>query len=136
MIQPRQLKKLKSILREIPHRHLAVKCCGESVNVYDIERLWRESSDLPVFKKSVSEFPLDSSFPWFLTSAAPTVSEIISHMRRIAKADLQHPILLDTRGAVLDGTHRLAKCVLEEIDEINCVQFLTEPTPDWTIGLA
>ena len=50
-------------------------------------------------------------------------------MKYIRDADLTKPIILSAEGHVLDGLHRLAKCLLEGISEIPAQQFEDNPPP-------
>ena len=127
------LEKAIAVLRENEHLHLALKTDGHIVKIFDIHRLWKLAEHLPVTERHVSEFDLATAFPWFLTNAPPTVAEIIDHMRRIMRAELDYPVMLDANGGVLDGIHRIAKCVIEDIPVVKCVQFSEGPVPDWQI---
>lgn len=43
----------------------------------------------------------------------PTLKKYADDMKRIKEADLSYPILMNTKGKILDGYHRVAKAVLE-----------------------
>lgn len=121
------------ILEQNKDKHLAVKIVQNEIHIFDIKRLWKESSNFSRINVMTRDFDLDSTFPWFLTTKQPTVREILSHMKRIIAADLTYPILLHSNGNVLDGMHRIAKAVLEEKESVCCIRFKSGPKPDWIV---
>ena len=46
-----------------------------------------------------------------------------NHRKRIEKADLSYPIILNPDGNIADGMHRLCYVVLNNIETVNCCQF-------------
>lgn len=56
---------------------------------------------------------------------------MIEHIRLIEEADLSFPIILSASGAVMDGMHRVAKAVLQGVQEIDAVQFEQDPEEDY-----
>ncbi len=106
---------------------------GETL-IYDVDRLWRLSADLPVVSIPLAqvESELDYPYQWFKT-AKPSPRAVAVHARRIYEADLSFPIILSARGLVMDGIHRIARAWLEGRTEINAVQFATDPQPDQII---
>src|SRR5262245_7861696 len=55
---------------------------------------------------------------------------MVDHVKLIRDADLSFPIILSASGAVMDGRHRVAKALLENLDTIEAVQFVEDPEPD------
>ena len=55
---------------------------------------------------------------------------ILYHIKRIEKADLNYPILLDPDGCIIDGWHRIAKAVLNEDLTIKAKRLQIMPEPD------
>lgn len=97
--------------------------------IYNVERLWELARALPV--KSV---PLDTIKEldedcWFC-GTLPTLRKVGEHARRINNADFSHPIILNARGGLMDGGHRVVKAWLDGKTEIAAVQFPADPEPD------
>lgn len=93
------------------------------------ERLWSLSKDLPVRSVPIEEIPELEQNCWF-QSRPPTVKEVAAHAKRIFDADLNYPVILNDRGGLMDGGHRLSKAYLEGQTHILAVQFETLPEPD------
>ena len=80
--------------------------------------------------------PLQSLVPeidrmrWFNPAMPPTIRRIVSHCIKIQHADLSYPILLGPAGQVIDGSHRLAKALLEGHDSIDAIRITAMPPPD------
>jgi hypothetical protein len=51
-------------------------------------------------------------------------------MKRIMKADLNYPIILDEDGEIIDGRHRVIKALYLGHKTIKAVRFDTNPEPD------
>jgi hypothetical protein len=103
-----------------------------SVLVWRVERLLQLARGLPrksVPLSSITEF--DTVY-WFggPQEIKPTCRAVVEHAKRIAEVDLAYPIILAAEGWVMDGMHRVAKAVLEGMQEIQAVQFEKNPEPD------
>lgn len=94
-----------------------------------VDRLIELSKDLPVFEMEVKSFRELDWNVWFKRN--PTIREILEHMSRIEKADLQYPIILSSAGIIMDGCHRLAKAYMNNHEKIRVVQFQEDPDPDF-----
>lgn len=104
--------------------------------VWDVHKLWKLAAELDVVEVPVVdlEHHLDEMC-WFDTAQyVPTVKAIAEHSEKIQGADLSFPIILSTRGEVMDGMHRLAKAWLEGKPTIKAVQFPEDPDPDYIEG--
>ena len=55
---------------------------------------------------------------------------MVRHMELVNEADLSYPVILGTEGQVMDGMHRVARCLLEGRDVVSAVQFVEQPEPD------
>jgi hypothetical protein len=98
-------------------------------------RLWAAAAGLPVRRveiASIAEFDEDC---WFGEAHAPTCRAVAEHARRIAAADLSHPIILSSDGQLMDGGHRVAKAWLAGLTEIDAVRFEVDPPPDFVTPL-
>ena len=101
---------------------------GEQL-IYNVERLWELAKSLSpkqVLLEHIKELDEDC---WF-GGKAPTLRQVGEHARRINNADFSHPILLNARGGLMDGGHRVVKAWLDGKTEIEAVQFATDPEPD------
>ena len=101
---------------------------GDSVYKWDVSDLHAAVAGLPVNEVPTDRFNLDVD-AWFGEACEPTIRNVVNHMRRIRDADLSEPILLSAEGHVLDGLHRLAKCLLDGIPTIRCQQLEVNPIP-------
>jgi len=104
----------------------------QGIDAWDVGRLVDLSANLPV-----QEIPLESikeidSDYWFAGSLEkPTVRKIVEHLTLIQEVDLNHPIILGFDGRVMDGMHRIARCLVEGRSSISAVRFLIQPEPDY-----
>jgi len=71
------------------------------------------------------EEPISSGF-----EEPPTWKSIVEHIRLIDRADLSFPIILSSEGRVMDGMHRAAKALIQEVDSLPAKQFAQDPAPD------
>lgn len=104
---------------------------------WEVERLWELSEDLPVEQVPVValEHLLDEVC-WFNTGPEahadrPTVKAVAEHSERIYSADLDFPIILSSKGEVMDGLHRLAKAWMFGKETIKAKRFKVDPEPCW-----
>lgn len=103
---------------------------GETL-VYNVERLWMLTEELPVQTIPLSqvEDELDYPYSWFKTKK-PSPREVARHAQLIYEADLSYPIILSAKGIVMDGLHRISKAWLLGVTTIQAVQFVQDPKPD------
>ena len=97
---------------------------------FSTARLWRLVEGLPVTEvpiDSIVEFDQDC---WF-HGQAPTCRQVAEHARRIAAADLAHPVILSAGGGLMDGGHRIAKAWLTGATIVRAVRFAVDPEPDY-----
>lgn len=103
--------------------------------IWYTENLWPLTAGLPVF-----DLPLESVKAWTGAPALDedcwfgghpaTLREVAKHSARIQAASLEHPIILNFDGSLMDGGHRLCKALLEGHETIRAVQFVAMPPPD------
>ena len=67
---------------------------------------------------------------WFGVSSLPTIREVANHCRRINDANLDHPVIINANGLLMDGGHRIALALLEGRTAIRAVRFEDMPPPD------
>ncbi len=59
-----------------------------------------------------------------------TVDDFVYHMKRIENTNLEYPILLDDRGTICDGWHRVCKALLRGDTTIKAIRLSTMPEAD------
>ena len=98
---------------------------------WDIDRLVESATGFEVKRIPLSEIrELDEEY-WFTSGEnRPTCRLIAEHMRLVQEADLHFPIILDSRGRIFDGMHRVVKAFLERRETIEAVRFTQDPEPD------
>ena len=101
---------------------------GNEVHFWHVPDIQIAAEGLPVKQISTKTFDLDID-AWFGEACVPTIKNVVHHMKYVRDADLKNPIILSAEGHVLDGQHRLAKCLLEGISEIPAQQFKVNPPP-------
>jgi hypothetical protein len=99
---------------------------------WDVDRLVALSRHLePKYVDLSAIQELDENF-WFGGEGdTPTCRAIVEHMQLIEAVDLIYPIILCSKGRVMDGMHRVSRALLEGVPTIKAVQFLEDPEPDY-----
>ena len=95
--------------------------------VYLATSLIEQSKNLPVFDAPLSTIYLGSE----VFTAITNVYDLANHMKRVQETSLEHPIIMDERGFIMDGWHRVAKALLEGRSTIKAVRFEQTPAPDY-----
>jgi hypothetical protein len=101
-------------------------------DAWDVTHLIELSANLPV-----KAFPLSSireldTVYWFAADGSPaTVRILVRHMQLVNDVDLSYPVILGRDGEVMDGMHRVARCLLEGRSTVSVVQFPEQPEPDY-----
>ena len=100
---------------------------------WDVHRLIELSSSLTPSLINLNEISeIDENY-WFGDgSVIPTGRVIAEHIKLVMETDLEFPIILCSKGRLMDGMHRVLKALLEEKDTILCVRFIEDPEPDYT----
>lgn len=92
---------------------------------WDSTTLYTAAKDLPTFDLPLIGIATDF-LPWVLNN----FSDVIYHLKRIENVKLEHPIILDTNGIVIDGWHRIAKAVLKGDTTIKATRLKQMPLAD------
>ena len=93
---------------------------------WSVTRLIEYSKGLPVF-----EMPLAGIFIGEKVFAeSRTARSIAEHVKRVNETSLDHPILLDPDGFIMDGWHRVVKALVEGRETIKAVRFTKMPVSD------
>jgi hypothetical protein len=90
---------------------------------WSVCRLFELARNLPVM-----EVPLDHLSVWHYYQRL-TMRELVMHIKAIEAADLNMPIILDEDGEIMDGRHRVMKCMWLGIPTIKAVRFDENPSP-------
>jgi hypothetical protein len=53
------------------------------------------------------------------------------HLKRVQDTSLEHPVILDQYGMIMDGWHRVVKAILEGRETIKAVRFEKTPKADY-----
>lgn len=98
---------------------------------WSVEDLWEAAKEYPVELIPVVDL-VDKLNGTCWTEGAgedATPQWVLGHTRRILKADLNCPILIDEKNNILDGVHRLCKAVLDGRDNIAVQRIERLPEP-------
>ena len=106
---------------------------GNVRQVYLVARLWELAANLPVKKIPLDEIQTKRNV-WFHRTK-PHLANFIKHAKRVEKAKLKYPIILNSKGHIMDGHHRVVKAFLKKRETIKAVQFEVDPSPDFTTPL-
>jgi hypothetical protein len=99
---------------------------------WDIRRLIELSSDFPIEHIRLADIAELDETHWYAHEGdSPTCRSLLLHMQLIDEADLDHPIILDQDGRVMNGMHRVCKAVREGKDKVLAVRFAANPEPDF-----
>ncbi len=115
----------------MPEKHSRRVAAGRAV--WYTEHLWHLARELPIRMMAVADISELDQDCWFGSSHIPTCRAVAQHAQRIWDADLSYPIILSANGGLMDGGHRLAKAWLLGLTDIQVVQFVSDPEPDYVI---
>lgn len=93
-------------------------------NLYSVARLLDDTKDVPVFDCPLAALDLTGEI-W----RGCDMFELADHVKSCMDADLDHPILLDWRGAVADGRHRIIRALAEGRRTIKAKRMWWKPEP-------
>jgi hypothetical protein len=105
----------------------------DGFDAWDVTHLIELSANLPVKEAPLTSIRELDSVYWFGADGSPsTVRILVRHMQLVLDVDLSYPVILGSDGSVMDGMHRVARCLLEGRLTVPAVQFLEQPEPDHT----
>lgn len=102
------------------------KLGNRTFQVHDCIRL---AKDLPVEDVQIRHMYMAYGCP-----CGGTLRSFVAHMRMVTSADLDCPVLLDEDGMLIDGKHRLARALLEDIPVIKVKRFDVDPEDGYVSG--
>ena len=94
-------------------------------NLYAVARLVDDTKSLPVFDAPLAAIQLASA-PW----DGSDMYALAFHVKRCMDADITCPILLDWRGRIADGRHRVIKALALGKRTIPARRMTWKPDPD------
>ena len=106
---------------------------GQHIEVFNVSRLWKLTSNLPVSQRATAELN-ESASVWF-NKKRPTIGRVVRHIRKILDVDLSYPIILSADDCIMDGYHRFARALLESREFIDVVRFEIDPEPDQILAV-
>ena len=103
----------------------------DGLRAWDVHRLVELTKDLPVVQVPLSAVrELDEPY-WYGHGDIPTCRSVAEHAQLINESDLKFPIILSSDGRVMDGMHRVAKAVMQNISNLPAKRFSQDPEPDY-----
>lgn len=93
--------------------------------VYNALKLIEESKKYKVF-----DFPLAAVNLSLNPFKCDNLDYFIFQMKRVNNTDLAYPIILDDKGQVADGWHRIVKAILKGHRTIKAIRLEKMPEPD------
>jgi len=101
-----------------------------------VDELWENAKELPVEYMPVEALvgQLNGTC-WTDGDEDVTPQWVLGHTRRILKADLNYPILINSENMILDGIHRLCKAVIEGKVEVAVQRIDPLPTPTFSTSV-
>ena len=97
---------------------------------WDVDRLIELTRSLPRRRVPLSDIR-ELSEPWFGSDESATWRSLVEHVKLLDAADLSFPIILAADGTVMDGMHRVAQALRAGFADIEAVQFVVDPPPDY-----
>lgn len=93
--------------------------------IYNALKLIEASKDLPVF-----DYPLACIDLSVMPFQVNDMKDLLFQVKRIENTDLQYPIILDDKGVIADGYHRVLKALLDEQTTIKAIRIQKMPEFD------
>ena len=98
--------------------------CTLGRHSWNVARLFECARELPVMDVPINHLSIYYKYETL------TLREMVMHMKAVTNSNLDHPIILDEDGELMDGRHRLMKAMLLGLDTIKAVRFDENPSPD------
>ena len=104
---------------------------SEGLHAWDVRRLIEKSSDLPVLSISLEQIRELEEPYWGGGATRLTAREVADHAELIQSCDLSFPVILCSKGRLMDGMHRVCKAYLLGHQTIEAVKFSHYIPPDY-----
>jgi hypothetical protein len=113
-------------------KHYRIRDSERGLLAWDVDRLLRLTSDQEAVEVPLERIrELDEAF-WFSGDGnTPTCRRVAEHAKLINETSLDHPIIIDPDGRVMDGMHRACKAWINGLKTIKAVKLLAMPEPDF-----
>ena len=99
---------------------------------WDVDRLITLSSKLKKQRVSLSDIAeIDENFWARGDNNTLTCRAVAEHARLIEEADLNYPVIMCSKGRIMDGMHRVLKALNAGEASIEAVVFEQDPEPDY-----
>lgn len=85
-----------------------------------------EDQDCEIFKLPLAGIDLGAR-PWVNVAS---IDNFTYHMKRCMATNLEYPVILDDRGFICDGWHRVAKAIVEGRRTVDALRLKYMPEPD------
>ena len=105
------------------HESVNSQHCRSGNKYWSVARLIQLSKELEVFEVAINGMSLSYSY------SGMSLKELTGHVEAVNSANLDYPIILDDEGDIMDGRHRLMKCLIEGHTHIKAVRFSENPPP-------
>lgn len=102
-------------------RYVAHGCMWEATTLVQAVK----DQECPVF-----DLPLFALDIGVKTWNVESVMDFAKHMRRVQRANLKYPIIVDDLGFICDGWHRVVKALLRGDTSVKAQRLITMPEPD------
>ena len=91
-------------------------------------RLWEATKDNDVKDFQIEDFLKQDTY-WNIGS----FRELADEMKMVLKADYSYPIIIDDKGDIVDGAHRIVHAYIDGVKTIKAVIIRAEqfPEPDY-----
>ena len=90
---------------------------------YDFQDLIKAAEDLEEFDLPLYAVNMNHAI------CQANLTSFLFHLKRVEKADLSYPVILDSSGYICDGWHRVAKAILQGRTTIKAKRLLVMPEP-------
>lgn len=94
--------------------------------LYEVQDLIKSAEGLEVFDLPLAAVNLNHAI------CQATLSSFLYHTKRIEKADLSYPVIIDDSGYICDGWHRVAKAILSGHSTIKAKRLIVMPEAEIT----
>jgi hypothetical protein len=90
---------------------------------YEVQDLIKAAEDLEEFDLPLAGVNMNHAL------CQATLTSFLYHWKRVEKADLKYPVIIDSTGYICDGWHRVAKAILEGKTTIKAKRLEVMPEP-------
>lgn len=116
--------------------HGYIRSDATHIYYWKCSTLWKLSENMDIEDVPLESFDWASdNFQCNSLSSPPLWRDIGDHAKRIMAADLQYPIIINSRGDIMDGIHRVLKAYVLELPTIQAVRFEQDPEPDMIVPI-